>query len=179
MQSIIDYDKFMGERNIDNSDTVTNYTDAIELLLMTGADMVAYDTTEKLLLMSIGVLKADDDGNYYYEHNVSRQVDIISDIKVECPNVRVSYYIGGQRYDPEETKEFIVACSMYHECKIRITFLEKPTNDLQFNIHYRSYLINLDIRKKMIYSRVQTATYIYENGLCTPLAKMAQSFSLN
>jgi hypothetical protein len=174
MQSIIDYDQFMSERKIAHSDTVTNYTDAIELLVMTGADMVAYDTTEKLLLMSIGVLKADQDGNYYYEHNVSRQLDIISDIKVECPNVRVSYYIGGNKYNPEETKELVVACSMYHECNIRITFLEKPTNDLEFKIHYRIYLINTDIRKKMMYSRVQTKTNIYENGLCTPLAKMVQ-----
>ena len=174
MQSIIDFDKFMSEKNIVHRNTVTNHTDAVELLVMTGADMVAYQTTEKLLLMSIGVLKADEDGKYYYEHSVSRQPDIITDIKVECPNVKVSYYIGGQRYDPEEVKEFIVACSMYHECKIRITFLEKPTNDLEFKIHYRNYLIKPDIRRNMMYSRVKTKTNIYESGMCTPLANIDQ-----
>jgi hypothetical protein len=171
MEDII-YDKFMSEKTILHSDTVTNYSDGILFLLEneSNADMITYNKTDKFLLLSVGVLNVDENNNYYYEYSVKRTGDIIDNIRIECQNkIKVSYYIGGCQYHPDVVEQFIPVSAIYHDFTIRITFLEKPTNEIEFVIYSRIYLLGKEHRKNMARNTIITKSNIYRNGMCGQL----------
>jgi hypothetical protein len=175
MDNVIYYDKFMSERTILHSDTAKNYSDGILFLVenKSNADIITYDKTDKFLLLLVGVLRADENDNYYYEYSVDRVGDIIDNIKFKTLNknikTKISYYIGGYLYEPDLVKEFIFCASQYHEFKIRITFLEKPTNELEFIIYSRVYLLDTEYRNKLANNTIITKTNIYRDGMCCEL----------
>ena len=96
MENVIYYDKFISEKNILHSDTVTNYSDGLIFLLKNkgNTDIITYNQRNKFLLLSIGVLQADENNNYYYEHTLTKDVDMIDNIRVEPinKNIKISYY---------------------------------------------------------------------------------------
>jgi len=61
----------------------------------------------------------------------------------------------------EDIKEFIFISAQYTQFRIRITFLEKPTNDLEFIIHSRYSLLNKEYRNKILKSTIITKSNIY------------------
>ena len=169
MNNIIYYNKFINEKRILES-YKDNYNDALRFMVenINNADIVVYDKIDNFLLLSVGVLKSDNNNNYYYEYSFDRQGDIVDNIKVECPNgkIKKSYYIGGIKYDPNEIEEFIIVAAPYHDLQIRITFLEEPTTSTKLLIYSRIYLINNEDRIKMRKSKIITRTNIYNDGMC-------------
>ena len=174
MENVIYYDKFISGRKILHSDTVTNYSDGLIFLLKNkgNADIITYNQRNKFLLLSIGVLQADENDNYYYEHTLTKDVDMIDNIRVEPinENIKISYYIGGILYDPNIVKEILFFALDYHDFKIRITFLEKPSNDFEFSIYSRAYLLDHgNDKNKITTKKIITNTNIYMSGMCMPL----------
>ena len=134
------------------------------------ADIITYNKVDIFSLLSVDVLRIGKQ-HYYYEYSVDRTGDIIDNIRFESSNknIRINYYIGGYKYEPSEVKEFILVSAPYTDFKIRITFLEKPSNEDEFSIHSRVYLLDTEYRKKMARNTVITNTNIYKDGICAKL----------
>jgi len=170
----INYNEFMKNANITHSDMAMNYHNALEFFILHRGthkgqmDMVTYYNKEKFLLFSAGFLQADENDNYFFEYTPKRDCDIMDNIEVRpvSEKIKITYYIGGQQYDPHNMKEFIIVASPYHEFKIRITFLEKPTENFEFVIHSRNYIMEPELRKKLMVSRLITDSNIYYQGMC-------------
>jgi len=88
------------------------------------------------------------------------------EVRPVSEKIKITYYIGGQQYEPRVVKEFIIVASPYHEFKIRITFLEKPTENFEFVVHSRNYIMDSELRKKLMVSRLITDSNIYYQGMC-------------
>ena len=170
MQNGIIYDSFMSEKKLLHSDTVKNYNEGLLYFIENkqNVDGITFNKVDKFLLFNIGILEIDENNNYYYEHSVSRDADIVDNIRYESEmkNVSITYYIGGILYQPSDVKEFILISAPYHEFKVRITFLEKPSTDAEFKIHSRVYLLGTEHRKKIANNTVITNNILYRNGIC-------------
>jgi hypothetical protein len=160
-------------KNFDfNIDAATDYlTNHPEL------DGVIDNAKEILSLQNVGVLGVDADGNYYHQYTLKRYCDIIQNIRVILPSnktVKVTYYIGGVQYQPSEVDAFIFLGAMFHECDIRITFLQKPNIGDVIEIHSDKYLLRNDHRRTLYLGnntnkKIRTNTLVYEGGLCRRL----------
>lgn len=177
MTTTINYDEFMKNASIIHSDMAMNYHNALEFFILQRGthgkkiDMVTYNNKEKFLLFSAGFLQADEKDNYFFEYTPKRDCDIMDNIKVspENENIKITYFIGGYQYDPRVVKEFIYLAAMYHEFKIRITFLEKPSENFEFVVHSRKYIMESELRKKIMVSKLTTFSIIYDKGMCVKI----------
>ncbi len=175
MENVIYYDKFMDERHVLHCDTAKDSEDCLRFLIENekNADIVSYNKTDKFSLLSVDVLKTDENNNYYYDFYVARTGDILDNISFKLLNqninTKISFYIGGYQFDPNIVKEVIFCAAMYHEFKIRITFLEKPLNEIEFAINSRVYFLGDKHRKQMAKSTIITKTNIYRYGDCLQL----------
>jgi hypothetical protein len=132
------------------------------------ADIITYENTRHFSLLNVSVLERDADGKFYYQFSIDRHGDIIDNIRFENISgipAQLSYYIGGDKYMPEEVDKFVIASSMYHDFQIRVTFLEKQTCNDEFKILSRYYLVNSEDRKKLAMSKVITKNIIYGDGM--------------
>lgn len=171
------YNEFMEKASIVHSNDAMNYHDALKFFILQREtrkehlDMVTYHNKEKFLLFSAGFLQADEKDNYFFEYTPKRDCDIMDNIKVspENENIKITYFIGGYQYDPRVVKEFIYLAAMYHEFKIRITFLEKPSENFEFVVHSRKYIMESELRKKLMVSRLATDLNIYYQGMCVKI----------
>ena len=172
MTTTIKYDEFMKNASIVHSDMEMNYHNAVKFFILEThkkkIDMVTYYNKDKFLLFSTAFLKADEKDNYFFEYTPKRDCDIMDNIEVspKNENIKITYYIGGHLYDARVVKEFIFVAAMYHEFKIRITFLEKPTENFEFVVHSKKYIIESELRKKIMLSKLTTDSIIYYNGMC-------------
>jgi len=153
-----------------NNKTVCDYNNALKFFIINqdNADIITYKNTKHFSLLNIGVLERDADGNFYYQFSIDRHGDIIDNICYESIsgiNAQLTYYIGGDKYLPEEIDKFVIVSSMYHDFQIRVTFSEKQTTNDEFKILSRYYLINPENRKKLAISKVETENIIYSNGM--------------
>jgi hypothetical protein len=131
MTTTINYDEFMKNASIVHSDLAMNYHDALKSFILQREthkeeiDMVTYNNKEEFLLFSVGFLQVDENDNYFFEYTPKRDCDIMDNIEVspKNENIKITYFIGGNQYDARVVKEFIFVAAMYHEFKIRITFL--------------------------------------------------------
>jgi hypothetical protein len=176
MTTTINYDEFIKNSSIIHSDMAKNYHDALKFFILQREthkhlDMVTYHNKENILLFSAGFLQADENNNYYFEYTPKRDCDIMDNIEVRPinENAKITYYIGGQQYEPQVLKEFVFAAAMYNDFKIRITFLEKPTENFEFVIYSKKYIIESELRKKLMVSRLVTASNIYYQGMCVKI----------
>jgi hypothetical protein len=55
---------------------------------------------------------------------------------------------------------------MYHEFKLRITFLDKPNNDYEFEIRYKNYIMDSNLRNELRLKNVKLDNFMYSNGMC-------------
>jgi hypothetical protein len=168
MTDVIDLQDFLSSKKIMHSDTSTNFNDAIMFLVKNekNADIITYNYT-KQLLFDTNLLEIDREGHYFYEYRPDKIGDIIDNIRFESSNLnnQLTYYIGGIKYAPEEVSEFVFISALFHEFKIRITFLEKPSPNDKFKILSRYYLINSKNRGLLQSSRVITKNNIYNYGM--------------
>ena len=164
----INYNEFMKNLTIKHCNTAKNFQNALEYYVQEKINMVTYNTTNKFLLFSAGFLQADENGNYFYEFIPIRDCDIIDNIKIDPidKNIKITYHIGRQQYNPQDIKEFIVVASPYNDFRIRLTFLEKPTENFEFFVHLRNYIMDSELRTKLRMSKLITDSNIYEYGVC-------------
>ena len=169
---VINYYDFMSKRIILHSLTATNTTDGIKFLIKNEgkADMITYNHTDKFSLFG-DILHVNENKHYFYEYSPKRNGDIMDNIRFESTNLKVklTYYIGGAVYDPEEVDEFLTISTPFHDFRIRITFLEKPNVNDEFMVHSRMYLIEPETRKLLTINTVITKTNIYNSGMCARL----------
>ncbi len=127
---------------------------------------VRFFVVNKILFSATSFLQVDKNNNYFYEFIPKRDCDIIDNIKIDLlnKNIKITYHIDIQQYDPQDMKEFIIVASPYFDLIIRLTFLEKPTENFEIFVYLRNYIMKL--RKKLRMSRLITNSIIYENGVC-------------
>ena len=174
MTTTINYDEFMKNAFIVHSDTAMDYNNALKFFILQREtreekiDMVTYNNKKKFLLFSAGFLQTDENDNYFFEYTPKRYCDIMDNIDVspKNENIKISYFIGGHQYDALVVKEFIFFAAMYHDFKIRITFIEKPSENFEFIVHSRNYIIESELRKKIMLSKLTTYSNIYYQGMC-------------
>lgn len=164
------FNKYM---NMLQSVTCKNNTDAIMVLLGKNKDIVSTYNETKNFSLGSDDLKIDNYGNYYYEYPVLRISDIVDNIRVEHPNIKVTYHIGSNTqeyiYNSDTFKEFILISTPFQRLRIRVTFLERPkTFPLEFSIHWRNYVMDGKCRLDLVKHKVITETLIYSGGLSAP-----------
>lgn len=170
MTTTINLQEFLSSKKFLHNETPCEYNNALSFFIENqgSADIITYENTRHFSLLNVSVLERDTDGKYFYQFSVKRDGDIIDNIRYESISgipAQLSYYIGGDKYMPEEVDKFVIASSMYHDFQIRVTFLEKQTCNDEFKILSRYYLINTEDRKKIATSRVETENIIYGNGM--------------
>ena len=161
---------FLSSKRILHNKMPCEYNDALRFFIenQDNTDIITYENTKHFSLLNVSVLERDADGKYFYQFSVKRDGDIIDNISYESISgipAQLSYYIGGDKYSPEEVDKFVIASSMYHDFQIRVTFLEKQKCNDEFKILSRYYLINQEDRKKLALSRVETENIIYHDGM--------------
>jgi len=161
---------FLSSKRILHNETPCEYNNALRFFIenQENADIITYENTRHFSLLNVSVLERDANGNFFYQFSVKRDGDIIDKISFESTSgisAQLSYYIGGDKYMPEEVDKFVIASSMYHDFQIRVTFLEKQTTNDEFKILSRYYLVNTEDRKKLATSKVETENIIYSDGM--------------
>jgi len=171
MTTTINLQEFLSSKRILHNETPCEFNNALRFFIenQENTDIVTYENTRHFSLLNVSVLERDADGKYFYQFSVNRGFgDIIDNIRFESIsgiNAQLSYYIGGDKYMPEEVDKFVFVSSQYHDFQIRVTFLEKQTTNDEFKIHSRYYLINTEDRKNLAKSRVETENIIYGDGM--------------
>ena len=130
MTTTINLQDFLSSKTILHNDTPCEYNNAVKFFIENkdNVDIITYENTRHFSLLNVSVLERDTDGKYFYQFSVKRDGDIIDNIRYESISgisAQLSYYIGGDKYMPEEVDKFVIASSMYHDFQIRVTFLEK------------------------------------------------------
>lgn len=161
---------FFSSKKILYNETPCEYNNALRFFIenQESADIITYENIRHFSLLNVSVLERDTDGKYFYQFSIKRDGDIIDNIRYQSISgipAQLSYYIGGDKYMPEEVDKFVITSSMYHDFQIRVTFLEKQTTNDEFKILSRYYLVNTEDRKKLATSRVETENIIYDNGM--------------
>jgi hypothetical protein len=169
MTTTINLKDFLSSKTILHNDTPCEYNNAVKFFIENkdNVDIITYENTRHFSLLNFSVLERDTDGNYFYQFSIKRDGDIIDNIRYESISgipAQLSYYIGCDKYSPEEVDKFVIVSSIYHDFQIRVTFLEKPTND-EFKILSRYYLVNTEDRKKLATNRVETENIFYGDGM--------------
>jgi len=174
MSDIINLNDFIKEKEFIHYQRTYSYTEGLMLMIEKPklVDGITYYFTNQFSLVNIDCLKIDDNEQYYYEFPPERIGDIIDEIKYESStdlDSKLTYYIGGIEYQPEEFNEFVFISSPYNEFKIRITFMRKPVFDDKFKINSRYWLLDNKPRLLLGRSNVITKYNIYNNGICKRL----------
>jgi len=161
---------FLSSKRILHNETPCEYNCALRFFIENqgNADIITYENIRHFSLLNVSVLERDTEGNFFFQFSVKREGDIIDNISFESISgipAQLSYYIGGDKYMPEEVDKFVIASSMYHDFQIRVTFLKKQTTNDEFKILSRYYLVNTEDRQKLATSRVETENIIYGDGM--------------
>jgi hypothetical protein len=176
----INYNAFMSNLTVLHSYGATNFIEGLEFFVLNEGKIIkkeinereinaiTYDNTDKFLLFSNNSLQTDIDSNYYFEYTPKRECEIMDNINIKPidKNIIISYYIGGHKYDPHVVKEFVFVSAMYNEFKIRFTFLEMPTENYEFSVCSRNYILKNDLRNYMRNNTLITDSMRYFEGMC-------------
>lgn len=168
--NVIDYHEFMKSKKILHSEIVNEKND-IQFLIDNEKeyDGISYDNVERFLIFNTAVLSRDGDCNYYYEYTLERNSEIVDNISVVSlanKRFKLSYNIGTVKHEFENITELILIAMQYHPPKLRITFLEKPSLDDEFEIRTRRYLLSEEPRKQLARSPIRTNYLKYMHGMC-------------
>ena len=164
----INYNVLKSHLTILHCNTATNFIEGLKFFVQNEGEIVTYNSTNNFLLFSVGSLQKDINNNYYFEYTPKRECEIMDNINIKPidKNIIVSYYIGGHKYDPQVVKEFVFVSAMYHEFKIRFTFLEMPTENYEFSVYSRNYILKNDLRNYLRDNTLITDSMTYFDGMC-------------
>lgn len=168
---MINLDEFLSRKKILHCENTTNYNDAFRFFVENDkkSDITSFDHVRTFSLMNTAVLEKDEDNNYYYQYFVYRYGDIVDNIRFESKtnlNVKLSYYIENKKYTPEELDTFVFVAAPYSEFFVRVTFMEKPKNNDEFNVISRHYFVNSSDRETLMTANkvITKDGNIYTNG---------------
>ena len=169
----MNFDEFMTNKKVFNSDKFMSDIEGLELLLskQNDFDMVKYPCIKKLMILNIPVMEKDNDGNYYYDYELKRDCDIISDFTVNSnvPNIKYSFICGINEYEINDLKYILLAACLYSAFKLRITFTNDnipKTEDKEIFLTYYKYICNRNISYFLMKNKMITPSIIYSEGCC-------------
>ena len=169
----MNFEEFMTDKKVFVSDDFMSDTEGLKLLLSKQSefDMVKYPYIKKLLILNIPVMEKDNDGNYYYDCEIKRDCDIISDFTVNSndPNIKFSFICGINEYEINDLKYILLAACVYSAIKLRITFNDdkipiKEKKEVIFS--YYKYISNRNISFYLMKNKMITPAIIYSEGSC-------------
>ena len=164
------YNDLINKKNIYHSNENMSRFEGLTLLIdkEKDYDIITYNDETKLLFLNIGVLKANKNGNFYYDYEIDRDSDIIDniDIIIDDLNVKLSYIIGLDEYELKDINEFLYIASVYNSFKLRIIFNEIPIPNKEIIIKSRKYLLKSELRQLLMRNKIITDSIIYIDG-CT------------
>lgn len=164
------YNDLINKKNIFHSNENMTRLEGLTLLIdkEKDYDIITYNDETKLLFLNIGVLKANKNGNFYYDYEIDRDSDIIDNINIVINdlNVNLSYIIGLDEYELKDIKEFLYIASLYNCFKLRIVFNEIPIPNKEIIIKSRKYLLKSELKQLLMRNKIITDSIIYIDG-CT------------
>ena len=177
MSDTINLYDLIEQREFIHNQGIHTHTEGLRLFIQKQKkiDGITYYFINHFSLVNIEVLKIDEFGQYYYEFSPERMGDIIDEIKYESLtdlNAKLTYYIGGVDYIPDEFNDFVFVSAPYCELKVRITFMKKPVFDDKFKIKSRYWILDNETRLLLINhnkNKVITKYNIYSDGMCKKL----------
>lgn len=166
----MNFDEYLSKQKIFNvldGDTNLDYIDAIQILLQKkDFDMIKYFHVDEIHIQNIDALRTNNRGRYYYEINLARDCDIISDFQFISSDTNIDFsIILNDIYECKEVKELILVACPYTSAKLRITFRELPKYDDKIRIHYYKYLCSSDTRNHLMRTKIITSSFVYNEGV--------------
>ena len=169
----MNFEEFMTDKKVYVSDQFMSDTEGLKLLLSKQSefDIVKYPFIKKILIFNIPVMEKDNDGNYYYDCEIKRDCDIISDFTINSNdlNIRFSFICGINEYEINDLKYILLAACVYSAIKLRITFNDDKmprTEKTEVIFTYYKYICNRNISYYLMKNKMITPTIIYNEGLC-------------
>lgn len=166
----MNYNEYLSKQKIFNvldGHTNLDYIDAIQILLeKKDYDMIKYCHLDEIHIQHIDALRTNNQGRYYYEINLARDCDIISDFQFVSSDTDIDFsIILNDSFEYKEVKELILVASPYTSAKLRITFRELPKYNDKIRIHYYKYLCNSDTRNYLMRTKIITSSFVYNEGV--------------
>jgi len=166
----INLDDHLKHISILHNDEIDNYNDALFCLIRNkDVDAVTYFGTTTFSINNIAILNKDKDGFYFFNYSMYRIGDMFSDITILntniSKNIKLDYYIGGIRYNPEDFEKLLSMSMMLQEITLRFTFLKKPSNDDEFGIRVKYWVFKDELRKKLKNSEVILGDNLYKGNM--------------
>jgi hypothetical protein len=120
----------------------------------------------------LDVVDVDDSKKYCYHFYLDKYIDLIDNIILEPPilntTAQITYYIDNKKLLYNQLNTFVLCAGMHSEFVIRVTFLEKPNLNDEFQLKMRNYLIEPEERKLLSTHSlgVLCDNIRYYNGMC-------------
>jgi hypothetical protein len=161
-------------QNISPDNVCLSYIDAVRRLCASNASVVAVDNEYSFKINSIPAFETDSSGNCFYEFEIDRRYDIISDLKVfsEESTSKLTEISGDLlkiisnrvciSKQNEKVPSILTMCTMYTNLKLRICLGPVPSN---FKVSFCGYLLNQTTRQLWINREVSCDGLRYSDGL--------------
>jgi hypothetical protein len=150
------------------------YVDAVRRLCSSNADVVAVAIEYSFKINSIPAFETDSSGNCFYEFDIDRRYDVISDLKVfsEESTSKLTEITGDLlkiisnrvciSKQNEKIPPLLTMCTMFTNLKLRICLGPVPSN---FKVSFCGYLLDPTTRQLWINRDVSCDGLCYSGGL--------------
>lgn len=169
----MDFNEYMKDKRIFACDDSLTSMQSLELLLskQNDFDIVKYPYLKKILILNIPIMEKDNDGNYYYDCEIKRDCDIISNFTVNSndSNIKFTFICGINEYEINDLKYILLAACVYSTIKLRITFNDDKiprTEKTEVIFSYYKYISNRNISYYLMKNKMITPAIIYSEGSC-------------
>lgn len=128
-----------------SNDYLTDMESLILLLKDNKFDIIKYPFMKKILILNISVMEKDNEGKYYYDYELKRDCDIVSDFIIDSDDldVKFSFICGLNEYEMKDINKLLFVSCIYLPIKLRIIFNDEIKKEIK--ITYYKYLCNRDI----------------------------------
>lgn len=165
----MDLDEYIKYKKIYVSkDYLTDIESLLLLLKDNRNDIIKYPFMKKLLISNISVMEKDNEGKYYYDYELKRDCDIVSDFILDSDelDIKISFICGLNEYEMKDINKLLLASCIYSPIKLRITFNDEIKKEKEIKITYYKYLCNRDISYYLMKNKIITPAIIYNDGIC-------------
>jgi hypothetical protein len=165
----MDLDEYIKYKKIYVSkDYLTDIESLLLLLKDNRNDIIKYPFMKKLLISNISVMEKDNEGKYYYDYELKRDCDIVSDFILDSDelDIKISFICGLNEYEMKDINKLLLASCIYSPIKLRITFNDEIKKEKEIKISCYKYLCNRDISYYLMKNKIITPAIIYNDGIC-------------
>jgi len=139
-----------------------NFTDAlIELLKNNEIDSVSFVKTLNIVPNNLSVLYKNLDGKYYIDIELKKDIDIITNFKINRNDVKLSLVINSEEEELNNNSLIYTMLTMYTPLALRFTFLNEP---VEFIFTNDSYICKNNVRNDAMKQLFISDNYIYSSG---------------